>query len=128
VKVRRSGGGTTIGVKWIVPPTETANSVRQYGETVLDNLRRELEAVARKIEAWAKANHAWQNRTGQAEAGLICQVFEGGNGFKVTLSHTAPHGIWLEVRWGGKYGVIVKAMGMHYGDVTAAMQRAIGVN
>jgi hypothetical protein len=35
------------------------------------------------------------------------------------------YGIWLEIRWGGKYGVIVDALTLHYGDIVAAMQDAL---
>lgn len=112
-------------VKWIISPEATAQSVELYMERVETRLLLEMQRVAQDIEAWAKSNHPWNNITGAAEAGLNCRAEFTGAGVKITLAHGVDYGIWLEVKFAGKWGVIEKAMSAHYGDIMAAMGRAL---
>lgn len=55
---------------------------------------------------WAQANATWTDRTGVARAGLSYEVLEEGTP-TVVFFHTASYGVWLEIRWSGKYAIIV---------------------
>lgn len=85
----------------------------------------ELSRVGEKAVAYARANHPWANRTGAAERGLSFRIERNGDDFAITLYHEAPHGIWLETRWAGRWGILPKAMTSVYGDVMAAVGRAM---
>ncbi len=63
-------------------------------------------------ESFMKSTASWTDRTGNARNGLKARVVVGGGGNKVAivLYHSVPYGIWLEVRWGGKYAVILPAL------------------
>lgn len=58
-------------------------------------------------EAKARSGAPWHDDTGAARAGLHTIAFHepGSNGF--VLSHTMHYGIWLEVRWQGRYQIIL---------------------
>jgi hypothetical protein len=69
--------------------------------------------VAPQAEAYMKGNAPWTDRTGNARSGLRARVRKNGeNTVAIVLYHSVPYGVFLEVRWGGKYGVIPAAMAM----------------
>lgn len=58
-----------------------------------------------------RSNASWTDRTANARNGLdAIPSREGLNGYVITLTHGVPYGIWLEVRWSGKYGIIPEAV------------------
>lgn len=56
---------------------------------------------------YAVKNAPWEDRTGDARAGLATTVVVRNESLEVDLFHTIDYGIWLEVRWGGKYAIII---------------------
>lgn len=69
-------------------------------------VRAQAERVARDMQAYAQANAPWEDRTGDARAGLTASVGVEGDDVVISLYHTVDYGIWLEVRWGGQYAII----------------------
>lgn len=59
-----------------------------------------------EMTAYAKKNAPWTDRTGNARAGLHTAHSIGSNYFELVVAHSVPYGIWLEVRWSGKYAII----------------------
>ena len=64
-----------------------------------------------------RQNARWVDRTGNARAGLV--VIGTGSGsdarfgegrFVLHFIHSMPYGVWLEVRWSGRYAVIGPTM------------------
>jgi len=81
-----------------------------------------------RVEAYARENAPWTDQTGNARSGLHAVPFhEPLIAHGVILSHSVPYGIWLEVRFDGKYAIIVptiKAMGKELmGAVRGLMAR-----
>jgi hypothetical protein len=70
-------------------------------------LGRVLEELARQVEEYAQANAPWEDRTGDARRGLTAEVEDDVLNHAIVLYHTVDYGIWLEVRWSGKYAIIV---------------------
>lgn len=71
------------------------------------------EAIRMTLEYWAaravsqmRANANWTDRTSNARNGLATRVFMGEDEGTLVLFHTMPYGIWLEVRWSGRYAII----------------------
>lgn len=58
------------------------------------------------MTAYAKKNAPWTDRTGNARAGLHTDLNVGQNYVELVVAHSVPYGIWLEVRWSGKYAII----------------------
>lgn len=73
-------------------------------------IKRALTAVvafeAPRAEAFMKANASWRDQTGNARSGLTARPYSRGNAFGINLSHAVPYGIWLEVRFAGRYAII----------------------
>lgn len=59
-----------------------------------------------RIETAAKKNAPWTDRTGNARNGLRTMVFHGDKEHVIVLYHQVSYGIWLEVRWDGRYEII----------------------
>jgi len=90
-----------------------------------ENVEGELRGFAGEWADWAKANHEWQNRTGEAEAGLHAIVIKSGGGWIVKLMHGVYYGIFLEYRWGGRYGVLRDSLLAMAPRLQARLGRAI---
>lgn len=60
-----------------------------------------------RVEAHAKTNAPWTDRTSNARNGLFARpVTDKGRRYAVVLAHTVNYGIWLEIRNAGRYAVI----------------------
>lgn len=68
-----------------------------------------VEYAATKSEGYMKTNAPWTDQTSNARNGLNTQPFHEGKTHGYHLAHGVPYGIWLEVRWDGRYGIIPQA-------------------
>lgn len=66
--------------------------------------------VAPQIESFMKETAPWTDRTGNARSGLRTKVQVSGDKVAIICYHSVPYGPYLELRWGGKYGVILHAL------------------
>lgn len=57
-------------------------------------------------ETEMKTGARWTDRTGNARAGLVASADREGDTFTLNLASMASYGIWLEIRWSGKYAII----------------------
>jgi hypothetical protein len=70
-----------------------------------------VRQYAPQVEATAKRNAPWHDRTGNARSGLRGVAEAPHNGpYKIILAHGVPYGIYLEVRWSGRLGIINKTI------------------
>lgn len=65
------------------------------------------QGFAEDLLQYAQANAPWEDRTGEARAGLEAEVSLVNEALEIDLYHTVDYGIWLEIRWGGKYAIII---------------------
>ena len=78
-----------------------------------------MQSQAPAVQDYARRNAPWTDRTGNARQGLFAryegsggrntlgQFTAGGKGqHSIVLYHTVSYGIWLEVRWSGRYAII----------------------
>lgn len=68
------------------------------------------EYQARRSENFMRANARWTDQTANARNGLHAVAASTKGSHVITLAHGMPYGIWLEVRWSGKYGIIPEAV------------------
>lgn len=67
-----------------------------------------IEYHATRAEAYARSNAPWTDRTTNARNGLFAVTeHEPFKAHRIILSHSVPYGIWLEIRWSGKYQIIL---------------------
>lgn len=103
------------GIKWyydsLTPRMLALPLVVDQGiEAVLDEL-------AEEVQEYAQLHASWDDRTGEARKGLTAEVVdEGPFQNSIVLYHTVDYGIWLEIRWNGKYAIIVPTI-EHYGPI-----------
>ena len=116
-------GGRHAVVKWSVPPNVIAEAIEKNARVFRETLDANMSEVAGMGEAFAKANHIWQNRTGQAEATF--QVVAENGGLRLIASHGVPYGIYLEFSNGGVYAVIPMVMSFMTPLVQEAMQDSL---
>lgn len=82
-------------------------------ERIHANLHRGAEALKDEMVAWAKDNAPWMDHPGvheDARDHLQGQVvWQDAENFTIMLGHGEQvyYGLWLEVRWGGRYAIIV---------------------
>lgn len=70
-----------------------------------------MEYQAMRSRNFMRSNASWTDRTANARNGLdAIPSREGTNGYVITLTHGVPYGIWLEVRWSGRYGIIPESV------------------
>lgn len=67
-----------------------------------------LEVAAEAVQEYAQANAPWDDRSGAARDGLTAEyASEGVFQHAIILYHTVDYGIWLEIRWNGRYAIII---------------------
>lgn len=59
-----------------------------------------------KAEAYARANAPWTDRTSNARNGLFAKAERDRPHYRIIIAHSVPYGIWLEVRFSGRYAII----------------------
>lgn len=73
-------------------------------EQIIDDL---CVASAKDLEAYAKANKPWTNRTGEAQRRLSGTSKRTDDyTWTLTLSHGVDYGIWLEIAHEERYAII----------------------
>lgn len=80
------------------------------GERIMREVDLLLQYYAPEIENWMKDNAPWTDRTGAARNGLAARFYTDRDGRGIIMYHQVPYGIWLEVRFSGRYGIIVPAL------------------
>jgi hypothetical protein len=82
------------------------------------------KGFAKRVEQYAKSNAPWADRTGAARDGLTAEGYFRLTQYTIVLYHTVDYGIWLEIRWNGRYAIImptIEAMGREFmGEIQMA--------
>ena len=78
-----------------------------------------------QVENYAKLNAPWTDQTTNARNGLIASSGKEGGSHYIVLAHQVPYGIWLEVRWGGKYAIIMPIIDVYGPKVMSTIQKIL---
>lgn len=68
------------------------------------------QSMAPEVENYMKSNAPWQDQTGNARNGLFARAYAEGDETGIVLGHSVDYGIWLEVRWSGRYAIVQPAI------------------
>lgn len=102
------------GVKWEVTPNQAfADLFKAYTNTLFVSGARIGVSRASEIEAWMKQNAPWQDITGIARESLYAVAEQDAvrvAQITVAYGYQAPHGLWLEIAYGGKWAIITKTI------------------
>lgn len=58
------------------------------------------------VQDYMRNNASWTDRTSNARNGLFAKAVRNGSTMSIVCYHTMPYGIWLEVRFSGRYAII----------------------
>lgn len=61
---------------------------------------------ASRASAYAKKNAPWTDRTSNARNGLFARAERDRPKYRIIVAHAVPYGIWLEVKFSGRDGII----------------------
>lgn len=84
--------------------------LNQMGPQVKRAMVAGAKYVSGEAEDFMRSNAPWTDQTGAARNGLGTSVQVSTNKVALVMYHSVPYGVFLEVRWGGKYGIIEKTM------------------
>jgi hypothetical protein len=65
---------------------------------------------SQKGSSLMRSNARWTDRTGNARQGLSGAVFDSDDEIALVFFHRVTYGIWLEIRWSGRYAIIGPTM------------------
>lgn len=107
------------GIRW----TETAliGNIDGFEEKLDRAMFAATELHANSAEAWAKSNAPWEDQTSNARNGLKADAVHEKFKHAIVIYHRVPYGIWLEVRWEGKYAIILPTVAHEGKEVMATL-------
>ena len=109
------------GIRWTGDLEARLNTIRPV---VLAGIAASGQKIASDGESWMKSNAPWTDQTGAARNGLVGNFEASARGGRVVFAHSVPYGIWLEVRWSGRYAIVLPAVeefSRRWGRLLAAM-------
>ena len=115
-----------LGFKWTVPPSVISTGLDNYGRRVLAAAFELGVYFAATIEAYAKQNAVWTDRTGNARQGLTAKAFKVGTAVVIYLFHTMSYGKWLEIAHAGRFAIILRTLEFHYPLIMDALRKLVG--
>lgn len=83
-----------------------ANGLSGAEDKIQAALKAYAESSAIKLEASAKENARWQDRTGDARRRLKADALPVTEGYKLRLAHGVEYGIWLELANERRFAII----------------------
>jgi hypothetical protein len=94
-------------IDWSKSPHDLGKAVIKYGEDIaFDALVAYLKDKGGEIVAQMKREAPWTDRTGQARRELRHAVDVNGTKITLYLITGAPYGMYLELRWGGRWAIV----------------------
>jgi hypothetical protein len=85
-------------------------SLRDFDDDSLKAIHIVLKYWVAQAMSMMKTGARWTDDTGVARQGLMAKDFPDGDGGSLVLWSQAPYGIWLEIRWSGKYAIVGPVM------------------
>lgn len=120
----RGAGGKFASTKNFFKTSTLQKGLAQFEIKMREHMEEIANDFAQELVDYARSHAPWEDRTGDARAGLDSAVETGrGQNLVVSLFHTVDYGIWLEVRWGAKYAIIIPTVEQKGPELLAKMER-----
>lgn len=108
----------------------TKDSLTPNLNKLMPTLNRNIYQVMRfhapSLEAKAKTDATWTDRTSNARSSLNASVqVYGTHTYALVLAGGVPYQIWLEVRWAGKYAIIMPTVRAYAPVVLASFTKLL---
>lgn len=89
----------------------TLSGLDSINDKVLEALQIISKSAAAEMEAYAKANAKWQDRTGNARQKLKGDAYWlNPKTLETVIMHQMDYGVWLELAMGRKYAILEQSM------------------
>lgn len=87
---------------------EITPGIQEMPSKIRQGIANEFRDQAPKVQSYMKRTASWSDQTGNARAGLTAEYVGDRdiNRIAIRLAHGVSYGIWLEVKYAGKYAVI----------------------
>lgn len=89
------------------------NNLDRYGDKVIAAVEQVAIYLEPILEGYAKTEARWTDRTGNARQSLHTWHDVANDIVTVYIGHGVEYGIWLEVRWAGRYSIIWPTIEAH---------------
>lgn len=118
----------SVRIEWNGTDRAVRQRIGEYGRASKDALYALAQYWAPNLEAYAKANAPWTDRTGNARQGLQGRAYQTSDAVIIALGHspTINYGLWLEVLHQGRYAIIMPTLEAHYRPVWDSVRRTMG--
>lgn len=103
-----------------------SKGLAQFQFKTSDRMAEVANSFADELVTYAKNNAPWSDRTGEARAGLNAAVFLDDDNLEIDLYHTVEYGLWLEIRWGGKFAIIIPTVEQKGSELFSRMSGMLG--
>lgn len=119
---------TTPGARidWAKTPHDLGEAVVKYGRRLNESLAEYLNRKAAELLEQMRREASWADRTGQARRELSTAVEIGGQRATLYLISGAPHGKYLELRWGGRYAIVSPTVPRAGIEIANELKREMG--
>lgn len=104
----------TRGIHWYYD--SLTPGLRLFPFVVDRKLQETFDDLAKDVEDYAQENAPWDDQSGDAREGLTAVADGSLFHHAITLFHTVDYGIWLEIRWNGRYAIIQPTI-EHFGPI-----------
>lgn len=115
-----------LGYRIVLEAAEVSTNLRELPRKVDLLLTAVFERQASVSTSFMRENATWTDRTGNARNGLhAVAVHSGGGTHELVLAHSVPYGIWLEVRFAGRYAIISRSVQRAGSDIFRLLSRGL---
>lgn len=118
----RGAGGRFASSKGFFTTDTLTKGIAQFEFKMREHMELIALEFAVELQNYAQNHAPWNDRTGDARQGLQADTFNERDSMGVIIFHTVEYGIWLEVRWGGRYAIIIPTVEQKGPELLARMQ------
>lgn len=114
-------------IEWTIPPSKLARNVEDYGDRIMTAVTELSHIIASEAERDMKNNAPWTDHTAHARSNLR-GLAERSAQWIVTiyLVTGAEYGKWLELRWGGRYAIIMPTIERLRPEINRKLKNLLG--
>ena len=109
-------------IDWGGSDQQMKRRMNAYGVAVMNSLFQLGQLFAAKMEAHAKREASWTDRTSNARQSLFGVSTKEGDKVVVILSHGVDYGVFLELAHQGNFAIIGPTLQQHYGEIMQAVR------
>ena len=107
---------------------EVMRNLEKWQAQTLDKARRVMEEIANHLAEYAKADHPWENQTGESQGSIRGFVEEAGPGIiTATLSAGAGYDVFLELAKDGRWAWLWPAVEANMDEIKRKLDSVVEV-